>query len=126
MGLPEVQAMDVITALAGASDAEAEAYLNTVLKGWMATQPAYANLVTSPESLSEAVASAAAQVGKPVAGAEIAAEERPKGIRAVLVEMAGDESFRPRLEAAIEGYRPKLIEPVTTSLVLAGIVMLLS
>ncbi len=59
-------------------------------------------------------------------GTEIAPERRPKAIRAVLLEMAGDPSLRLRLEAAIEGYRPKLIEPVTTSLALAGIVMLLS
>jgi len=47
-------------------------------------------------------------------------------MRAILQEAANDPALAPRIEAWLTGSRKLLFEPITTTLILAGIVVVLS
>ena len=119
--------MDVFRELAVMTDIEAETCLNGVMKGFAASSPSYDALAPQPERLRDALQSIAAEAGLSApALAEPQAGLRPKAIRLILTEMASDDETRERLEAWLESARPTLIEPITTAIVLAGILLVLS
>ncbi len=119
--------MELYPRLALLTDAEAEWCLNGILKGLTATQPVYAELLASPQEMTMVVEAVASDIGKPLPNiGEVSSQERPKAIRVILTEIAEDPELSPRLEAWLKNARPKLLEPVTTTLVLAGVVFLLS
>lgn len=119
--------MDLYQELALLTDAEAELCLNGVLKGLVATQPDLAEAMAEPKEMAKAVQMTAGELGKPLAAvSESKLKQRPKALRVVLVQIAEDPTLRPRLEAWLTTARPKLLEPVTSALVLAGIIMILS
>lgn len=112
--------MDVYQGLALLTDAEAEQCLNRVVNGVVVQRPELQELLRSPEEM-------AAVTGRALPSVEDAAlPDRPKALRAVLAQMAEDYTLRPRLEGALQAARPTRLEPVTTALVLAGIVFVLS
>jgi len=113
--------------LALLTDAEAEQCLNGVLKGLMVAQPEYADLLSAPDQMAQVVQAAAADAGQAALQiGEVTSPERPKAIRAILAELAEDPALNPRLEAWLNTARPTLLDPVTSALVLAGIIMVLS
>ncbi len=118
--------MEVYQELALLTDAEAEMCLNGLLKGLTVTEPEYAALIARPQEMENVVAQVAEQVGTSVPAAPFPPAERSKAVRAILVQVAQDPELGKRLEAWLQTARPKLIEPVTTALVLAGIILVLS
>lgn len=119
--------MDLYERLAQLTDAEAELCLNGVLKGLAEMQPKYADLLASPQEMASIIRTVASdsQQALPSVG-EPTPQDRPKAIRVILTEIAEDPTLNPRLEAWLDTARPKLFEPVTSALVLAGIIFLLS
>jgi hypothetical protein len=119
--------MDLYQRLTQLTDAEAELCLNGVLKGLVEMQPIYADLLASPQEMATIIRTVASgneqahsMVGEPTP------QDRPKAIRVILTEIAEDPTLSPRLEAWLNTARPKLLDPVTSALVLAGIILLLS
>jgi len=97
------------------------------MKGYAAARPEFEALAPQPAQLREALKSVADAVGRsaPAVG-EPSPAERPRAVRLILVEMASEPELRPRIEAWVGGSRATLLEPVTSALVLAGIVLVLS
>lgn len=119
--------MEVFRELALMTDAEAEICLQGVMKGYAAVDPEFEALAPQPAQLREVLRSIADAVGgSGSAMSEPSPAERPRAVRMVLVEMASEPKLRPRIEAWIGGSRDTLIEPITSALVLAGIVLVLS
>jgi len=119
--------MPLYQRLALLTDAEAELCLNGILKGLAAMNQKYAELLASPEDMAIVIQTAASHIGQQVTNiGEVTPQERPKAIRIILAEVAEDPVLSPRLEAWLNTVRPKLLEPVTSALILAGITFLLS
>src|SRR5438552_710731 len=118
--------MDRYRALAELTDADAELCLNGVLKGFAVQNPSYAEALRSPESLASAIEKLASGKGQHLAVGEVAPDQRPRAVRMILLATADDLDLAPRLEAWLASARPKRFDPITASLVLAGIVMVLS
>lgn len=109
------------------TDAEAEDCIHGLLKGLTIENREYARLLQSPSDMEEVIKAAAVSAG--VSSPEVKAIDQPAGVKVVretLLELADDENFGPRVEAWIDGARPSLLEPVTTAVVLAGIILALS
>ncbi len=119
--------MNLNKQLALMSDADAEICLNGILKGLITVQPLYAELLNSPGEMEKIVGMAAPGFKQSFSKLkEVITQEQPRAIRVLLIEMAEDPSLSVRLEAWLKTARPKLLEPVTSALVLAGIIMVLS
>lgn len=113
--------------LALLTDNEAELCLNNLLNGLTIRHPEYLSLLTSPAKMAEALNSTpAGEANTSVRIDEPSPQERPAAIRLILSEIAEDEELGPKLEAVIDNQRNTLLEPVTTAVVLAGIIMALS
>lgn len=110
--------MTAMKRVALANDQHARNALQVLLKGWTEDRPELAPLVGSKQEL-ERLVEESADLPKLLQADEASAA------RAILVQLAEDDAGAVRVDAAL-GERKKLIEPVTTALVLAGIVMLLS
>lgn len=121
--------MDVIQEIALRTDAEIEACLQGVFNGLAAQKEAYKRLATSPDDMKAVITAAlgaAALPALPEGDAEDAKEARARALRALLVEMAESPELRPRVEAQIARKRDMRFDPITSAILLAGIVMVLS
>lgn len=120
--------MEIYQELAKLTDPQAERCLNSVVAGYSAQKGhVFKKLVAQKEEMAEAVRSTAAQVNVPLARVgEVPAEQKPEAIRVVLVEMAAIPELSQEIASWIESDRKTLLEPVTSALVLAGIVLILS
>ena len=123
--------MDIIRRIDEMTDDDTQKCLNAVLEGMVAASPALEEVLSSPEGedASEIIRKAAAQVSVPEPGriAEGAITDRRHAVKVILKEMA----INPELKLRIENWlatpqRAELFEPITTALVLAGIVAVLS
>jgi hypothetical protein len=113
--------------LAILTDAEAELCLHGLLKGLTVLDAKYQRLLGTPNDIAAVIEQAAAQNGISISKAiELTPGQRPKAVRMLLADIAADPQLSPRLEAWFKTSRPTLLEPVTSSLVLAGIVLVLS
>lgn len=109
------------------TDDEVELCVNGLLKGLTIENRDYAILFQSPEKMKEVIAEAAAETGISVSDVkDIGPGQTPTAVRHILMELVDDENFGPKVEAWIDGQRPSLLEHVTSALVLAGIIMVLS
>ena len=117
--------MELHQEIAKLSDTEAERCLNVLVKQIADADPDLQDILSSPTLTAEAVQSVGAQTG---AGSlsEAAVKDRSGAIRAILQEAADDPALAPRLEAWLSGPRALLLEPITTTLILAGVVVALS
>ena len=106
------------------SDHEVDKCLQGVLKGFLGRNPEFARIVISSTASEDALRSVTEQVGKSIHNFDPA--ENPLVKRQVLVALAGDPATAPWVEAWIAGDRPTLLEPVTTAIIMASIVMALS
>jgi hypothetical protein len=118
--------MELNLELALLSDAEAKNCLNGVLKGISAADPTFERLIASPKDMAYVFREIALQATGSDKVDRIRIKDDPKLVRSILVEIAQDPNFRPRLSAWLKTERPRLLEPVTSALVLAGIIMVLS
>lgn len=119
--------MELIDQLALFTDLEAESCLNGLLKGLSITDSTFKQLLRSPTDIEDVVKLASAEVGRKILQTnEPSGPQRSKAIRILLVDIAQNPILSRRLENWLKTARPKLLEPVTTSLVLAGIVFVLS
>lgn len=113
--------------IAGLTDEEVEQCLNGLLNGLMVRNPEYERLLTSPQDMTEVVQVAAEGVGvAPEQIIEAGSQNQHESMRLILIELAGTEEFGPKIEAWIDNERNTLLEPVTTALVLGGIIFALS
>jgi hypothetical protein len=123
----KIDAMNTLEQVALLTDQEAESCLNGLLKGLSITDPTFKRLLRSPTDIQDAVRLVSADLGTEISQTdEPSTDQRPKVIRTVLVQIAKNPTLSPRLGNWLKTARPKLLEPVTTSLVLAGIVFVLS
>ncbi len=119
--------MNLYQKLALLTDAEVELCLNGLLKGLTVSEARFEQLLASPKDMSTVIRSVASEMGESLRQVrEIAPAERPGAIRLILVEIAENPALSPRLEAWFRTARPKLLEPVTSAVVLAGIILALS
>jgi hypothetical protein len=113
--------------LALLTDDEAELCLNGLLKGLTIRTPEYDALLKSPEEMKEVIKAAFVEDGTGIEQiSDVSPQDRPRAVRMLLVEIAENDELGPKLRALLEGGRPTLLDPITTSLVLAGIVLVLS
>lgn len=118
--------MDRYRALAELSDAEADRCLSGVLRTVAAQDRAFADALGSPEALAGAIAELGRGRGAVVAAKEPEADARAHAVRTILLAAADDADLAPRLDAVLTSGRAKRFDPITASLVLGGVVMLLS
>ena len=118
--------MSAIRAIALLTDGEASVCLNGVLKGVAAQSTDLEHLFADPKLMNAFLKEAAASLDVPLPAATKAKSENNTAIRFVLVQMAEDPRFAKMLTTYLGGKRPRLIEPVTTALVAAGIIGALS
>jgi hypothetical protein len=125
--------MDLFREVALLTDNEAKACLNGVLNGLAIQKPEYRRLFANPEELQTLLNEAYSTVGSKISAgldhlnaSNHDTEQQFKAIRLVLVEGASVHDIAQRLEAYLMTRRTTLLDPVTSSLVLAGIVLLLS
>jgi hypothetical protein len=108
------------------TDAEVKSCLNGILKGLAVSRQNLEALFASTNGMVDLLRQVGAEVDLADPGWEkIAAHDDAKLLRMVLVEMSERPELAPRVSAWLESSRPKLLEPVTTALVLAGIIALL-
>ena len=117
--------MELHEEIAKLNDFEAERCLNVLVKQIAEADPELREILISPTLAAEAIQSVGAQTG---AGSlsEAAIKDRPGAIRAILQEAAKDPTLAARLEAWLSGPRALLLGPITTTLILAGVVVALS
>jgi hypothetical protein len=117
--------MDTLFELASFTDSEAQQCLNRILSGFQATNPDLP--ITSSSELASILKTAAPQITgdvfTPANDSNI--RNRARAVRLLLLEFLSDEQLNVRLQAALTFTRPELIEPITTALVMAGIVIVL-
>ncbi|MET0622495.1 MAG: hypothetical protein ABW250_05915 [Pyrinomonadaceae bacterium] len=113
--------------LALLTDEEAKLCLNGLLKGLTIRNEDYERLLKSSDEMVELI-KADAQAQAAVAERLLGVEPRQEVtvVRAILVELAADKELGPKLKDLLEGARPTLLDPITISLVLGGIVLVLS
>lgn len=123
-----VEAAEVYQQLALLTDNQAERCLNGVIGGLVETKPQYARLLVRPDDMSTVVQRVAEDTDHPldVSVGEVDPEQRPEAIRLILAQMVEDQELRERLVAQLRTGRDTLIEPITTAVVLAGIILVLS
>ncbi len=114
--------------LALLTDNEAKICLNGVLKGLIALQPQYEALFASENQMQTVIEQITSEVGRSSSSAIdiIKDQDESKAIRLILTEIAENPEMNPRLEAWFSTARPKLLEPVTSALVIAGLILILS
>jgi hypothetical protein len=113
--------------LALLTDEEAKLCLNGLLKGLTIRNENYERLLKSSDEMVELIkadAQAQAAVAEKLLGVE--PRQEATAVRVILVELAAEEELGPKLKALLEGARPTLLDPITISLVLGGIVLVLS
>jgi hypothetical protein len=120
------KAMDALIELASLTDREAEDCLNRILSSFNETNPEIP--ITSPNDLGGILRGAATTIGAvafaPKSDANLA--DRAKATRLILLEFCEEQKLRDRFEAALSADRRVLVDPITVSLVMAGIVVVLS
>jgi hypothetical protein len=124
---PEMFHMNAQDRIGQLSDREVEACLQGVLKGFVTRSPEYASVIRSSDEISALLRSIAGQVGDlSHTFPDDAAVKDPRILKLTLGELASDSVTGPWVTAWLDGNRPTLLEPITTAIVLASIVMLLS
>jgi hypothetical protein len=122
--------MNVVEELNSLTPAQAEYCLNIVLKGLAESSLKYQELVAADASLPNALDRVIQECKlQPVPVAEPPANtaQRTAAIKEVLLGLARDERFAEQVEAAVPlARRPGLPAALLTSLVVAGIILLLS
>jgi hypothetical protein len=106
------------------SDHDVDKCLHGILKGFVGRNPDYARIVSSSTASEDVLRSVTEQVGKAIPSFDQAETSLMK--RQILVALASDPATAPWVEAWVTGDRPTLLEPVTTAIILASIVMALS
>jgi hypothetical protein len=109
------------------SDAEVENCLNRVLVGLDLTDSAFHSVLTNDEIMQEVIIATAEQAKISIPKlSTVSFSDEAGAIRLVLLEMVKSEDLRKNIEGALRSNRAVLFDPITASLVLAGIVALLS
>jgi hypothetical protein len=112
--------------IAALTDPEVKNCLNGVLKGLAVSQQDLEALFASPQGMVDLLHQVGAEVSMADPGwEEFATRDDAKLLRAMLVEIAQRPELAPRVSAWLKSARPKLLEPVTSALLMAGIVALL-
>ena len=120
--------MDDYADLALLTDGQVDRCLNHVISAYAATKGYdFKKFIAQPDQMIEAVKSVAAEVSVPLAGAgDVTAQNRPEAARVLLVEMAGIPELQSQIASWLQSDRKTLLEPITTALILAGLVTILS
>lgn len=87
----------------------------------------FKKFVAQPDEMAEAVKSVGAKAEVPLSGdANVTPQNQLEAARLLLVEMAGENPLKERTESWLKSDRKTLLEPITTALILAGPVTILS
>jgi hypothetical protein len=112
------------------TDEQAVDCLDRVIVGMYLTQPTFQKLLSSPgeSDLTAVIEEAAAQLNKTAPTlVEPSIVNRKKFVKEILIEMSDHPETKPNVTGALAVDRPTLFaDPITASLVLAGIVAVLS
>jgi hypothetical protein len=117
--------MDLELELDKLTNDEASNALQAPLKNLTILKPEYGAIIGSEAALSEVGQAAAVALGKPLDIRAISQSDATL-VKKLLALAAADPELRPVLKNYLEGKRETLLEPVTSALVLAGIVFVLS
>jgi hypothetical protein len=124
--MADAELMTLSREIALLTDPEVKDCLNGVLKGLAVSQENLEALYASPQDMLDLLRQMGSEVSLADPGWEkLATRDDAKLLRTVFVEIAEQPALAPRVSAWLKSTRPKLLEPVTTALVLAGIVALL-
>jgi len=120
--------MELLQDLAKLTDAEAERCLKHVVAAYSAQKGYdFKKLVAQETDMAAAVAATATEVDVAIPSvAEVASAKKPAALRVVLVEMAAIPELSDHIRSWIESDRKTLLDPLTSALVLAGLVVILS
>ena len=103
-------------------DNEAATKCLALVRKSLEDDPEYGTVIASPDQAKEVLD----KLGAKANDLSAVADTDPELARKILLMMVDDDELRPRVEAALEKQRYTLFEPVTTALILSGIVILLS
>jgi hypothetical protein len=114
--------MDMYRRLALLPDRDAKLVLNRIIGGLVPAEP----LLERPGDLKSVISEVAEQTQVSIKpDIDDAVENQSAAIRLLLTELADGTETQNRLTAALDMDREVLVEPVTTALIMAGIVVLL-
>lgn len=116
--------MNALFELASLTDMEAAQCLNRILSGIKSKRKDIP--VTSPNELSNILSAVAAKTGRALTPKiDEKLSNREKAVRVVLIEFLDEPDLKKLLERALASNRRVLVEPITTALVMAGIILVL-
>jgi len=117
--------MNLIEKIQGLTEDEAENCLNCLLKNYAEQSKEFREIVGSPDDPSTLKPLVSQVVGEAYSERlNSTSPNDPEAVQALLMAMAQDPELSERLEGCIE-QRKKLIEPITTALVMAGLILVL-
>jgi hypothetical protein len=93
-----------------------------IVKKGLEEDPEYGPAIVSPDEAGRVLA----QMGAKADELSKLPDADPELAREILLMMADDDQLRPRVESAVGEQRSTLFEPVTTALIMTGIVIALS
>lgn len=115
---------DISEKIALLTDAEVHKVLNRVIEGYAARNPNFP--VSDVGALSNILTQVSAKEGETVSPREDARmSDLAAAERTILLELSKDPSQLQFVEGAIKADRAVLVEPITTALVIAGIILVL-
>jgi len=103
-------------------DDEAAPKCLAIIKKGLEEDPEYGPAIVSPDEAKKVLA----QMGAKAEELSELSDADPELAREILLMMADDNQLRPRVESAVAEHRNTLFEPVTTALIMIGIVIALS
>jgi hypothetical protein len=115
---------EILEEVALLTDDQAHKVLNRVIAGYLARNPEIP--VGDPSALADILVKIGADAGESIAGqADDALRDQMAANRQVLVLLVRNAQGREFVQGAIKHSREVLVEPITTALVMAGVIFLL-
>src|SRR5690348_6871867 len=115
---------DIYKKLALLTDPQSYHVLNRIIAGYAARNPDFP--VDDANALAQILSKIARETGEPVSPrTDDELRDRAVAVRALLVQLAESPRQSLFVAGAIEYSREVLVEPITTALVVAGIILLL-
>jgi hypothetical protein len=115
--------MEILAELASLTDTEATQCLNRVLSGLKAKD---IDMTVNPDDLNGILNAVAVKAGRPLTPKiDQKLPNREKAVRVVLLGFLGDPKLSKLVKGALTSSREVLLDPITTALVMAGIVVVL-
>jgi hypothetical protein len=119
--------MPIQSRIDGLDDRQVQACLQGILKGFVARNPIYSSVIVSSDQMLPLLRIVCDQFAGLSGSLDIVAGAKdPNQMKLILNELALDTTTGPWVRAWLDSNRATLLEPVTTAIALASIIMLLS